>query len=67
MALGPSRSSNSWSRPGRAPAGNIATEFVTRAPADGYTILLVNSQNTINAALHEKLNFDFLTTSRRSG
>jgi tripartite-type tricarboxylate transporter receptor subunit TctC len=46
-------------RPGAA--GNIATEFVTRAPADGYTILLVNSQNTINTALHEKLNFNFLT------
>ncbi len=46
-------------RPGAA--GNIATESVTRAPADGYTILLVNSQNTINTALHEKLNFNFLT------
>jgi tripartite-type tricarboxylate transporter receptor subunit TctC len=46
-------------RPGAA--GNIATEFVTRAPADGYTILLVNSQNTINTALQEKLNFNFLT------
>ena len=45
-------------RPGAA--GNIATEFVTRAPADGYTLLLVNAQNTINAALYEKLNFDFL-------
>src|SRR6185369_2811499 len=41
-------------------AGNIATEFVTRAPADGYTLLLVNAQNTINAALYDKLNFDFL-------
>jgi hypothetical protein len=45
-------------RPGAA--GNIATEFVTRAPADGYTLLLVNAQNTINAALYDKLNFDFL-------
>ena len=45
-------------RPGAA--GNIATEFVTRAPADGYTLLLANAQNTINAALYEKLNFDFL-------
>lgn len=45
-------------RPGAA--GNIATEFVTHAPADGYTLLLVNAQNTINAALYDKLNFDFL-------
>jgi tripartite-type tricarboxylate transporter receptor subunit TctC len=45
-------------RPGAA--GNIATEFVTHQPGDGYTLLLVNAQNTINAALYEKLNFDFL-------
>jgi tripartite-type tricarboxylate transporter receptor subunit TctC len=45
-------------RPGAA--GNIATEFVTHQPGDGYTLMLVNAQNTINAALYEKLNFDFL-------
>ena len=45
-------------RPGAA--GNIATEFVTHQPPDGYTLLLVNAQNTINAALYDKLNFDFL-------
>jgi len=30
------------------------------APADGYTILLTNAQNTINSALYDKLNFNFL-------
>jgi len=44
-------------RPGAA--GNIATEAVTRMPPDGYTLLLVNSQNAINVALYEKLSFDF--------
>src|ERR1700738_783653 len=43
-------------RPG--PAGNTATEAVTRMPPDGYTLLLVNSQNAINVALYEKLGFD---------
>ena len=45
-------------RPGAA--GNIATEAVTHMPPDGYTLLLVNSQNAINAALYEKLSFDFV-------
>src|SRR5262245_32928720 len=40
-------------RPGAA--GNIATEAVTRMPPDGYTLLLINSQNAINVALYEKL------------
>src|SRR5713101_8934786 len=45
-------------RPGAG--GNIATEAVVRSPADGYTLLLLNAQNTINAALYDQLNFDFL-------
>jgi tripartite-type tricarboxylate transporter receptor subunit TctC len=42
-------------RPGAG--GNIATEAVMHAPADGYTMLLVNAQNTINAALYGKTDF----------
>ena len=45
-------------RPGAG--GNIATEAVTHMPPDGYTLLLVNSQNAINVALYEKLSFDFV-------
>jgi tripartite-type tricarboxylate transporter receptor subunit TctC len=40
--------------------GNIATEQVVHAAPDGYTLLLVNSQNTINAALIPNLPFDFV-------
>jgi tripartite-type tricarboxylate transporter receptor subunit TctC len=39
---------------------NIGTEAVVRAPADGYTLLLVNSSNAINATLYDKLSFVFL-------
>src|SRR5262249_7335155 len=45
-------------RPGAG--SNIATEAVVRAPADGYTLLLVLTQNAVNATLYEKLNFDFI-------
>src|ERR1700681_3015477 len=34
--------------------GNIATEAVVRAPADGYTLLLAQSSDTINATLYDK-------------
>ena len=40
-------------------AGNIATDYVVHQPADGYTLTIINSQNAINMALYEKLNFDF--------
>jgi tripartite-type tricarboxylate transporter receptor subunit TctC len=46
------------SRPGAAT--NLATEAVVRAPADGYTLLLVAPANAINATLYDKLSFDFL-------
>jgi tripartite-type tricarboxylate transporter receptor subunit TctC len=45
-------------RPGAS--SNIATEAVVRAPADGYTLLMVGSFNTINATLYDKLNFNFI-------
>src|SRR5215470_10506883 len=40
---------------------NIATEAVARGPADGYTLLLVNPANAINATLYERLNFNFMS------
>jgi tripartite-type tricarboxylate transporter receptor subunit TctC len=39
--------------------GNIATEAVIEAPADGYTLLLAGLWNAVNATLYEKLKFDF--------
>jgi tripartite-type tricarboxylate transporter receptor subunit TctC len=45
-------------RPGSG--GNLGTEAVVRAPADGYTLLLVGGWNAINATLYDKLNFNFL-------
>jgi tripartite-type tricarboxylate transporter receptor subunit TctC len=45
----------------KAGAGNnIGTEAVVNAPADGYTVLLVNPANGINATLYKKLNFNFI-------
>jgi len=45
-------------RPGAA--ANIATEAVVRAPADGYTLLLVADTAATNATLYDKLNFNFI-------
>ena len=39
---------------------NIGTETVVRAPADGYTLLLVAAANAINATLYENLKFNFI-------
>jgi tripartite-type tricarboxylate transporter receptor subunit TctC len=45
-------------RPGAG--NNLGTEGVVRAAPDGYTLLLVNPANAINATLYKKLSFDFL-------
>jgi tripartite-type tricarboxylate transporter receptor subunit TctC len=39
---------------------NIATETVVRAPADGYTLLMVGPSSAVNATLYDKLDFVFL-------
>ena len=40
--------------------GNIATEAVIHAAADGYTLLLATVPNAVNASLYPHLKFDFL-------
>jgi tripartite-type tricarboxylate transporter receptor subunit TctC len=45
-------------RPGGG--GNIGTEAVVRAAADGYTFLLFGPYAAINATLYDKLNFNFI-------
>jgi tripartite-type tricarboxylate transporter receptor subunit TctC len=45
----------------RAGGGNnIGTEAVVRAPPDGYTLLLTNMVNAVNASLYDKLNYNFI-------
>ena len=39
---------------------NIGTEAVVKASPDGYTMLLVNPANGINASLYKNLNFNFV-------
>jgi tripartite-type tricarboxylate transporter receptor subunit TctC len=45
-------------RPGAG--GNLATEAVVSAPADGHTLLVVTISNATSETLYEKLNFNFL-------
>jgi tripartite-type tricarboxylate transporter receptor subunit TctC len=45
-------------RPGAAT--NIAAELVVRAPADGYTLLMVTGVNAVNATLYSNLDFNFI-------
>jgi tripartite-type tricarboxylate transporter receptor subunit TctC len=39
---------------------NIGTEAAAKAPADGYTLLMVGASNTVNPSLYDKLNFDLI-------
>ncbi len=41
---------------------NIATEAAIHANADGYTLLLVTSSNSINATLYPHLNFNYMAS-----
>jgi tripartite-type tricarboxylate transporter receptor subunit TctC len=45
-------------RPGAG--SNLATEAVVNAPPDGYTLLLAEPANAINATLYQRLNFNFI-------
>jgi tripartite-type tricarboxylate transporter receptor subunit TctC len=45
-------------RPGAS--SNIATEAVVRAPANGYTLSIVDGAPAINATLYNNLNFNFI-------
>jgi tripartite-type tricarboxylate transporter receptor subunit TctC len=45
-------------RPGAS--SNLATEVVVRAPADGYTLLLIGSAAVINVTLYDNLNFNLI-------
>lgn len=45
-------------RPGAS--GNLGTEYVVRAPPDGYTLLLVTAANAVNVSLFPSLNFNFV-------
>jgi tripartite-type tricarboxylate transporter receptor subunit TctC len=40
--------------------GQIGAEVVVRAPADGYTLLLANTSDFINATLYERLNYNIV-------
>jgi tripartite-type tricarboxylate transporter receptor subunit TctC len=46
-------------------AGNIAAEAVVRAPADGYSLLMIAPAHVANTTLYEKLNSILFAILRR--
>jgi tripartite-type tricarboxylate transporter receptor subunit TctC len=40
--------------------GNLAVEAAIKAPADGYTLLMIASNNAWNVTLYDNLNFNFI-------
>lgn len=38
--------------------GNVASDFVAKSPADGYTIILLSGGHAVSAALYKQLPFD---------
>jgi tripartite-type tricarboxylate transporter receptor subunit TctC len=41
-------------------SSNIGTEFVAKAPPDGYMLLVATSTNAVNASTYKHLNFNFV-------
>ncbi len=60
MAVGAAGPDSSSSRTSQAPATISAPKPSCNAPPDGYTVLLVNPANAINASLYPKLSFNFI-------
>lgn len=46
--------------PRSAAAGNVAAEIVAKAPADGYTVLMMTITHTVNASLYRNLPYDLV-------
>jgi tripartite-type tricarboxylate transporter receptor subunit TctC len=40
---------------------NVGSEFAAHSPADGYTLFMANSVNSINTVLYKNLNYNFVT------